>query len=173
MFVFRSGFRFLFRARERGKGLKCVCICTYSSTIGKHASRTIPFWQLIRQRQRQRHWERSCDLVTNWETLIMTMRIRDWQSKSDLDSICNTCDVLFQRMKIEIYFDICKCCDVGLLFSLFLSVSLWLKLGYCHMKRAVLCFKRLQCPMSSQRATNKLFSFNPHSNVSPAIQYVE
>ena len=128
---------------------------------------------LIRQRQRQRHWERFRDSVTNWETLFMTLRIRDWQSESDLESIRNICDILFERMKIENYFDICKCCDVVLLLSLFLSVSLWLsKLGCCHMKRAVLGFKRLQCPTSSQRATNQLFSLNPHSNVLPAIQCI-
>ena len=29
----------------------------------------------------------------SWETLIMTLRVRDWQSESDLDSIFNSCDV--------------------------------------------------------------------------------
>ena len=31
--------------------------------------------------------------LTNWETLLMKLRVSGWQIKSDLDSICNSCDV--------------------------------------------------------------------------------
>ena len=31
--------------------------------------------------------------LTNWETLIMTLRVSDWQSESKLDGIRNLCDV--------------------------------------------------------------------------------
>ena len=180
-----------------------LCTYSSTISISKHASRTVqcrtlsltqsmsqwpfdssvfrapqscrrhicPFW-LIDWSDKDKDRDIESDFVIQWQ--IEKLRIRDWQSESDLDSIRNICDVLFERMKIENYFDICKCCDVVLLLSLFLSVSLWLsKLGCCHMKRAVLGFKRLQCPMSSQRAANQLFSLNPQSNVLPAIQYME
>ena len=47
-------------------------------------------------------WQQFSKLVTEWhiwqlltncETWIMTLRVSDWQSESDLDSIRNSCDV--------------------------------------------------------------------------------
>ena len=57
-------------------------------------------FSVFRAVRRQRHWERNGDLVTqlfltNWDTLIMTLRVSDWQSKSDLDSICNSGDSFY------------------------------------------------------------------------------
>ena len=39
------------------------------------------------------YWH-SWHFLTNWETLITTLRFSDWQSESDLESICTSCDVL-------------------------------------------------------------------------------
>ena len=132
-----------------------LCTYSSTISISKHASRTVqcrtlsltqsmsqwpldssvfrapqscrrhicPFW-LIDLSDKDRDRDIESDFVIQWQ--IEKLRIRDWQSESDLDSIRNICDVLFERMKIENYFDICKCCDVVLLLSLFLSVSLWL-----------------------------------------------
>ena len=64
-------------------------------------------------RQRQRYAERFNDLLTlwhswlfptNWKTLIMTLRVRDWQSESDLDSIRNSCDVLIYKYIFQFEF---------------------------------------------------------------------
>ena len=59
-------------------------------------------------------WERFSELLTLWhswllltncETLIMTLSVSDLQSDSDLDSIRNSCDVwydnLFQVQKVQ------------------------------------------------------------------------
>ena len=63
--------------------------------------------------QRQRHWERLSELVAYWhswlfltncETWIMTLRVSDWQSENDLDSIRNSSDV-FVSLYIFIYKD--------------------------------------------------------------------
>ena len=40
----------------------------------------------------------SCLFLTDWETLIMKLRVNDWQLQSDLDSICNSCDVFMRSI---------------------------------------------------------------------------
>ena len=38
--------------------------------------------------------------LTSYETLIMTLRVSDWQSRSDLDSIRNSCDIFFYSLTL-------------------------------------------------------------------------
>ena len=52
--------------------------------------------QILYQKPRSKwlfwYWDEvPCLFLTNWETLILTLRVSDWQSESDLDSIRNSC----------------------------------------------------------------------------------
>ena len=44
---------------------------------------------------RKYHTTRCWLFHTNWETPIMTLRVWDWQSEIDMDSIRNSCNVFF------------------------------------------------------------------------------
>ena len=61
---------------------------------------------------RQRHWEQvysefvpQLTLPANWKTLVMTLRVSDWQLESDLDNIRNSCDVFSLNLSLSfLYF---------------------------------------------------------------------
>ena len=40
-------------------------------------------------------WWHSWLFLTNWETEIVTSRVSDWQSDSDLDTLRNSCEVFY------------------------------------------------------------------------------
>ena len=76
--------------------------------------------------------------LTNWETLTLTLRVCDWQSESDLDSVRNSCDILLKSClylsKKQFLFACLSClsCLHGPVDPLSFGGVRGDQLGFCH-----------------------------------------